>query len=347
MLPHRFFEIELTNRCNLNCIHCRNSISNANSLPYEDLNKILESIFEFPSEDRYIALSGGEPLLYPHIKEVIEKIISKNIEVQLVTNATVMRRDFFDFIRSFPEDKLYFAISIDGDRKTHNEIRRWDRAFDTTVESIKKLKELGFQVGINFTLNSKNVNQFDYVYNLCLDLKVDILKVRMPIECGRVSYENENFSRHRDYLKVLEKAVKLSENSLERDGIKVESNDPLWWSFPSKKRNSILEKIEKGSNFLGGCTAGWLQLFIDAKGDVYPCAYLPIKLGNAIEDDLCEILYKNISFLYNITKRDKFELCAECEYKLICGGCRARAYWKEGNLLGSDPLCPFELGLDG
>jgi len=348
MLPQRFFEIELTNRCNLNCIHCRNSVSNSRSLSFEAVDKILENIFSFPSEDKYIALSGGEPLLYPHIREIIEKIVSKDIEAQVITNATVMADNFLKFVERFPKDKLYFAVSLDGDRNTHNEIRGWDKAFDATVESIKKLKAIGFQVGVNFTLNSKNVGQLDFVYNFCIELGANILKVRMPIECGRVSYKDKNFSLHKEYLSVLEKAVRLSENSFERHGIRVESNDPLWWYFPSKIRDKVLKRIENGENdCLGGCTAGWLQLFIDSNGDVFPCAYLPVKLGNAVSDDLCEIIYHKFSFFYDIMNRDTFTQCGNCKYKLICGGCRARAYLKEGNFFDSDPFCPFNFETDG
>ena len=340
MLPQRFFEIELTDRCNLNCIHCRNSASNRNFLSKEDIDTVLKNIFAFPSEDKYIALSGGEPLLYPYLKEIISEIISENIEVQLVTNATLFNEDFFSFVKDFPKDKLYFAISLDGDRETHNKIRGFNKAFDKTVNAIKRLKSMDFEVAVNFTINSRNVNQLEFVYNLCIRLQVDILKVRMPIECGNVSYEKEDFSKHKDYLKVLEKAVELSQASYSEHGITIESNDPLWWYFPSKVRNNVLKQLETNENFLGGCTAGWLQLFIDSKGDVYPCAYLPVKLGNAVKKDLCEILYEKISFFYDIMKRDNFEKCGGCEIKAICGGCRARAYLTKGNLFGDDPFCP-------
>ncbi len=338
MLPQRFFEIELTGKCNLNCIHCRNAAIKTGYLTKSDINKILEKIFDFPSNDKFIALSGGEPLLYPFIKDVIKKIIANNVKVQIVTNGTVITDNFLSFIKHLPNDKLYFAISLDGEREIHNKIRGWSKAFDRTVETIKKLKELNFEVAINFTVNSLNYLQLGFVYNLAVKLNVDVLKVRMPMESGRLSYKDENFSKKEQYLAVMEKALKISEKSFQKDGITIESNDPLWWSFPSVRRDQVLKKISN-NNFLGGCSAGWLQLFIDSRGDVYPCAYLPIKFGNAIYSDLCEIIYENISIICDIINREKFEKCGSCKLMLICGGCRARAFSQNGNIFGKDPFC--------
>jgi radical SAM protein with 4Fe4S-binding SPASM domain len=92
------------------------------------------------------------------------------------------------------------------------------------------------------------------------------------------------------------------------------------------------------TEFIGGCGAGRLYCGMEPNGDIEPCVFIPIKLGNIREQSLVDI-WRNSPVLKQIRSRDAFEGCGECEYKYICGGCRARAYAYFNNLQGPDPAC--------
>jgi radical SAM protein with 4Fe4S-binding SPASM domain len=74
-------------------------------------------------------------------------------------------------------------------------------------------------------------------------------------------------------------------------------------------------------------------------GDVWPCAFTPISGGNLLRDDARDIRYRSPAFS-SLKTRDKITgICGKCEYKNVCGGCRARAFSYSGDYLGEDPEC--------
>jgi radical SAM protein with 4Fe4S-binding SPASM domain len=80
------------------------------------------------------------------------------------------------------------------------------------------------------------------------------------------------------------------------------------------------------SRWVRGCMAGLYYCRIYPTGDVTPCPYMPISLGN-----ICKTSFKDIWFKSEVFKalRDFNQLkgkCGACEYRNVCGGCRARAY---------------------
>ena len=93
------------------------------------------------------------------------------------------------------------------------------------------------------------------------------------------------------------------------------------------------------AEFIGGCGAGRFYMGMRANGDLQPCVFFPIKLGNIKEDDF-EDLWINNSILKDLRNKDILEgNCGRCKYRYYCGGCRARAYGYTGNYLASDPGC--------
>jgi radical SAM protein with 4Fe4S-binding SPASM domain len=109
--------------------------------------------------------------------------------------------------------------------------------------------------------------------------------------------------------------------------------------FTNKAATEMLKGRTKSlTEFIGGCGAGRLYCCIEPNGDIEPCVFIPIKIGNIREQSLVNI-WRNSAVLKQIRNRDLFKGCRECEYKYICGGCRARAYAYFNDLQGPDPGC--------
>lgn len=93
------------------------------------------------------------------------------------------------------------------------------------------------------------------------------------------------------------------------------------------------------SEFIGGCGAGRVYIALEDNGDIEPCVYLPIKVGNIIKDDFMEI-WNNSKVFNDLRDRDKlWDACKSCPFIYVCGGCRARAYSYYGDYLAPDPGC--------
>jgi radical SAM protein with 4Fe4S-binding SPASM domain len=91
-----------------------------------------------------------------------------------------------------------------------------------------------------------------------------------------------------------------------------------------------------------GCLAGTGFCFISYQGKVQGCGYLNVEAGDLKQQSFYQIwmhspLFNQLRDLSNIKGK-----CGICEYKKICGGCRARAYEATGDYLQSEPYCIYE-----
>ncbi len=91
-----------------------------------------------------------------------------------------------------------------------------------------------------------------------------------------------------------------------------------------------------------GCLAGTGFAFISHRGDVQGCGYFNLSAGNVREQSFGQIW--NTSPLFNsLRDLDNYKgKCGICEYRKICGGCRARAYEETGDYLEGEPYCVYE-----
>ena len=94
------------------------------------------------------------------------------------------------------------------------------------------------------------------------------------------------------------------------------------------------------STFIGGCGAGRLYCSLSPQGDVHPCVFLPLKVGN-LKKEKFENIWLNSELFNALRDRSKLNgVCSKCSFKYICGGCRARASaYNSGDFLASDPGC--------
>ena len=92
-----------------------------------------------------------------------------------------------------------------------------------------------------------------------------------------------------------------------------------------------------------GCLAGSAICFVSHAGEVFPCGYLPVPAGNVRRQGLAEI-WNHSAVFARLRDEDQLEgKCGVCEFKRICLGCRARAYYESrGNYMAEEPFCIYE-----
>lgn len=102
---------------------------------------------------------------------------------------------------------------------------------------------------------------------------------------------------------------------------------------------NLSDKLINPAEFLGGCGCGRFYCAIRPNGNIEPCVFFPLTIGNILKDDFKEV-WKNNQILAELRDREKLkDSCANCEYKYYCGGCRARAYAYKGDYLAGDIGC--------
>ncbi|HZN55994.1 MAG TPA: adenosyl-hopene transferase HpnH [Candidatus Polarisedimenticolaceae bacterium] len=151
--------------CNLACIGCaleRHTGKLKDRLP---LDACLQAVDD--TEAPAVSLCGGEPTLYPELRELVEGIIARRRHIYLCTNALLLDTKVFGTVP--PHNRLTINVHLDGMRPTHDYVCDRDGVFDKAIEMIRESKKLGYRVITNTTVfRETNVDEIE---ELCAFLK--------------------------------------------------------------------------------------------------------------------------------------------------------------------------------
>lgn len=91
-----------------------------------------------------------------------------------------------------------------------------------------------------------------------------------------------------------------------------------------------------------GCLGGTGFCFISSRGIVQPCGFLQINCGDITRQSFADVWNHSEAFL-SLRNFDNLKgKCGRCEFRKVCGGCRARAYEATGDFLAEEPLCSYQ-----
>jgi MoaA/NifB/PqqE/SkfB family radical SAM enzyme len=170
-------QIHPTRRCNLNCLHCysESGPSVTEELPLE---VVLEALTDAHGEGyRYVAVSGGEPLLYPYLREVLVHARRLDMRASITTNGTIAAAERLGPIADLVDA---VAVSVDGIPSSHDRMRGAG-AFSRMVDKLEVIKGLGRPFGFIVTLTYHNVHELEWVAAFALEQGARFLQVH-PLE---------------------------------------------------------------------------------------------------------------------------------------------------------------------
>jgi hopanoid biosynthesis associated radical SAM protein HpnH len=184
--------LEPTHRCNLECAGC-DRIRLYNEKGTEDLS--LDECIEAAKESGapVVTITGGEPLLYPNLKPLVEELLRLKRHIYLCTNGLLAET----FIEEFkPQPRLTLNFHLDGMEDTHDGITNKTGSFKKTTAAIKKAKQKGFRVSTNTSVfKNTDRNELEMLFGLLKELEVDGILVSPAFSYERV--KNDIFlSRH-------------------------------------------------------------------------------------------------------------------------------------------------------
>jgi hopanoid biosynthesis associated radical SAM protein HpnH len=162
--------LEPTHLCNLACSGCGRIREYAETIKeMMSLEECLQSVDECPAP--VVTITGGEPLLYPHVFDLIEKVLERGKHIYFCTNALLLEKGL-DRMRPHPNFTL--NVHLDGMEETHDRILERKGTFKTAIAAIKKAKSLGFRVCTNTTIfKETDLVEIDMLFALLTELKVD------------------------------------------------------------------------------------------------------------------------------------------------------------------------------
>ncbi len=339
--PPRLIAWELTNACNLACIHCRASAIKdpaPDELSTAQAKHFVDELVEYKP---IIILTGGEPLLRPDVYDIAKYASGHGLRVVLATNGTLLTPEIVKRLKDVGIQRV--SISIDGSTKeTHDTFRGEKGAFESALRGIDILKNEGLSFQINTTITKRNLTQIPNIYELALELGASALHIFLLVPTGRGEDIESDEIPPEEYERVLNWFYDMSKNS--RIQLKA-TCAPHYFRIMRQRAKAEGIKITRETHGLEaitkGCLGGSGFCFVSSTGNVYPCGYLPALAGN-IRQKPFKMIWEKSKVFNDLRDPGKLKgKCGDCEYRAVCGGCRARAYAATGDYLEEEPYCMY------
>ncbi len=334
---------EITRSCNLHCAHCRASSTNEvypGELTTKECFNLIDSIVMVGKP--ILILTGGEPLYRNDFFDIAEYASEKGLRVALGSNGTLIDKAICAKLKEIPISRL--AISIDFPIPTlQDEFRGTPGSFNAAIAGIENAIEAGLEVQINSTITKLNARYLEDLLTLALDVKAVAFHPFMLVPTGRGKALASQELPPEEYERILnwifEKQLELGNKMF------IKPTDAPHYMRILKQRFTELPLNKESARTTGmnsltrGCLAGTGFCFISHVGRVQGCGYLDVEAGNVRKSSFGEIwrespLFNELRDLSKIKGK-----CGICEFKVVCGGCRARAFETSGDYLAEEPYC--------
>jgi len=337
----------VTRKCNLKCSHC---YINANTGEYNDelttaeSKKLIDQLSEVSRP--LLILSGGEPILRKDLFELVRYGTQKGLRMGLGSNGALIDGEVAKKLKEAGIKTV--SISLDSSvPERHDEFRGVKGSWQKAIDAIKALRENGILVQVNTTLTQQNYSDIDNIMTLAENLGVENFHLFFLVPTGRGA-------KMADISPALyETMIKTTFAKTAKHKLNVRPSCAPQFMRIAKDMHLDMRQ------WIRGCIAGMYYCRVFPNGEVTPCPYLPVKLGNIREKSFKDIWFGSEIFTSLRNPATLKGKCGECNYRSLCGGCRARAYGLssdfidycgdlhepgdlKGDYLAEDPWCVYQ-----
>ncbi len=341
--PLRMVAWELTRSCNLACVHCRASAERGpytGELSTQEVLRVMDEIASVANP--VIILTGGEPLLRPDIFDLATYGTGKGFRMVMATNGTLFTEETVQKMKASGIQRI--SISLDGpDAETHDTFRRVKGSFEGSLQGIGLAKKGGLEFQINTTITQANLHLIPELLRLAVSLGAVAHHIFLLVPTGRGKDLKDQEISALDY----EKTLHWFYNQIDKVPLQLKATcAPHYYRILRQQAKNEGKKVtpkEFGLDAMTrGCLGGISFCFISHVGQVQPCGYLELNCGNVREKPFHEIWAESEVFQH-LRNTDGYQgKCGRCEFRKVCGGCRARAYEISGDYMAEEPYCIYE-----
>jgi radical SAM protein with 4Fe4S-binding SPASM domain len=311
-------EMEFNKSCNFRCLYCYAADNTVirNEMKKHEFLDLINQARELGAKK--IIVLGGEPMLYPHIIEMIQYIRGIDMDVELFTNGTNITREMAQTLYDLGvrvvlkmntfEEKIQDMLS--GRKGAHAQIN----------EAFNNLKLAGYPsadrfMGVSTVVCQQNIDELPKMWEWLRDQNIAPYFEMITPQGGAKEH-----------------------NMLEVDSRQIED---LFHRISRIDRKKYGHTWDPKPPLVGGeCLRHQFSCAVNSEGFVQPCVGVTIPIGNVRKQRLKDILRESevVQDLKNYTDTIKGP-CSECERLSECYGCRGAAYQMTGDYLASDPMC--------
>ncbi len=307
IVPPKIVNIELTTFCALRCPQCYKLFQNTKDVELE-----LENVKQYIEElkaigTKKILLSGGEPLSYEGLVELVRYIRKNGMEVYLSTGGIGMDEKYAEKLKEADISAVY--ISLNGSTEEINSLSRDGYSFAIDTGNI--CKKTNIPLRINWVARGDNCEDFKNIINLAESLCVEQIDILM----NKHDASNDLHSAiTKTQLYSLAEFIKNYKGNV---NIGIES---CYFEL----KNAV--GIKQASRLLRGCSAGKYSMTINAYGRVSPCTHADYSIFEDLSKyDSLKDYWENSPIVNEFRSINKpWEVCVDCERRMYCEPCKIR-----------------------
>jgi len=310
--------------CNFSCEHCYSRLEKAEELPAD---RVLEAGRRLARAGVLFAnFGGGEPLLRRDLLEVSKGLAGLGLSLSMNSNGWLLDDTAARGLRDAGFASV--GLSLDSHRpEVHDRFRNRPGSFERVVAAAGRVVGAGLKLTISTVIC--RINHRDLPPLLALAKRLGAAQVFLHnFKCSGKGLE------HRFELDL----EPLEWRDFYREALGF-AGDPAYPEISFD--DPILASLgaRDAGHGIPGSTCGKLSLHLRPNGDITPCGFIPLVLGNILRDDL-QALWRGSPVLEAMRHKTAQGKCAACGHYAAClGGCTARAFATTGDLNAPDPHC--------
>jgi radical SAM protein with 4Fe4S-binding SPASM domain len=238
------------------------------------------------------------------------------------------------------------SLSLDGvNAQAHDSFRGVPGAFDMVMKGIEAARSAGLEFQINTTVTKLNVNDLPAIFDMVVKLGAVSFHPFLLVPVGRGKDMVDQEIPPEQYESVLNWIYEHRSTA----GMTLKPTcAPHYYRILRQREKAagraVLPQTHGLDAMSKGCMGGQGFAFVSHVGQVQICGFLEEKAGN-IKDNGFDFrsVWEGSPLFAEMRNLDGYHgRCGYCEYRRVCGGCRARAYAATGDYLGEEPYCVYE-----
>ncbi len=328
--PLKHIILEITQSCNLRCLHCYNhwitddkSMKETNSP--KRIIKTLKRLFAL-NDIKSVGITGGEPFLVKGIEEVFMFLKKQNKMVTIISNGTLISLEQIKFLQK--NDIGLIEISLHSVYpEVHDTITGIKGSWERTVQTIRSMRENFLQVVPVIVLTKHNYEHIVETLRFMIELKLPVIMVNRYNIGGRGIENNKDLLI--DYKELNETFRKINDAAPTfRQRITSNVCTPF----------CLLNPRDFPNIGFGSCGNNPLQrpITLEINGNLRMCNHSPTIMGNIFSDKMEDIF--SSEYVHSWAKITP-DYCMDCSIYDNCrGGCRAASEQMGLTLKEADPI---------
>lgn len=348
---------EVTRACAFACVHCRADAQHTrdpNELTTEEGFRLLDRFKTFGSP--IIVFTGGDPMMRRDLFDLIRHATELGLRASLTPTATALPT-VERLKQAMDAGVRRIALSLDAPSpEVHDAFRQVPGSWARTMQILRNAQSVGLSAQINTTVTRHNVHLLPEMVQFVEEVGAVQWSVFFLVPTGRgqiadmiSSQEHEavfhwlfDLSQRGTFDIKATAAPMYRRVAIERKRAQAATTDQRpeagGWGF----QGAGFQYADGLNRPVKGVNDGRGFLFISHLGEIMPSGFLPVSAGNVRTADVVDV-YRHHPMFQALRDPDQLKgKCRVCDYRVVCGGQRGRAYAITGDYLETDPACVYQ-----